>query len=150
LILVAAVLQAGVLRHLNFKPDLLLILLVFFAIYCNSFDVIITSFVIGFAADIIGTAMGPHMISFCLLGTLLAYLHGIVAIKRMLYQGLAILVVGLLAGLLGNLFHFIKGEMTVSYSVLFWACLYSAVVGPFLFLPAAWWMRIKWHRFRGY
>jgi rod shape-determining protein MreD len=138
----------------NIKPDLLLILLVFFAIYCNSSEAIITSFMIGFAADIIivGSAMGPRMISYGLFGTLLAYLQRVIAIRKMSYQSLAIFVTGLLAGTLAHLLTVLKGSSATSdvYAVLFWIPLYSAIVGPFLFLPSAWWMRMKTHRFSQY
>ena len=149
-ILIVAILQASILAGLNIKPDLLLILLVFFAIYCNTTEAIITSFVIGFVADIIGTAMGPYTISFGLFGTLLAYLHRAVAIRKMYYQAAAIFITCLLGGTLVYLLTFLKDASVASGVrgvVLFWTALYSAVVGPFLFLPLAWWMRINTHRF---
>lgn len=149
LILFAAVLQAGLLRNLNIKPDLLLILLVFFAVYCNSSEAIITSFTIGFAADIIGPAMGPHTLSFGFIGSLLAYMHRVVNARKMPYQALVIFVVGFLTGGLTCLLSFLKDRTFTPNigSVLFWTSLYSGVVGPFLFLPFAWWMRIRTHRF---
>ena len=149
LICLVTVLQAGLLANLNIKPDLLLILLVFFAIYCNTTEAIITSFVIGFAADIIGYAMGPQTISFGLFGTALAYLHRVIAIRKMPYQAIAIFATCLLAGILVHFLTFLKGRPTFPeiYTVLFGTPLYSAIVGPFLFLPCAWWMRIKTHRF---
>ncbi|MHC4657687.1 MAG: rod shape-determining protein MreD [Planctomycetota bacterium] len=152
LILIVTVLQAGLLENLRIKPDLLLILVVFFAIYCNSFDAIITSFTIGFAADIIAPVMmGPKIISFGLLGTLLAYLHRVIATRKMSYQALAIFIVAFLAGLLAHLLTFLKGGPTApDFYTLFWTSLCSALVGPFLFLPSAWWMHIKTHRFRRY
>jgi len=153
-ILIVTVLQASLvdivaITRLNIKPDLLLILLVFFSIYCNSSEAVITSFTIGFSADIIGSAMGPQMLSFGLFGTLLAYLHRVIAIRRVPYQSLAIFITGFMAGILAHFLTFLKGQPTASniYTVLFWTCLYSSVVGPFLFLPLAWWMRIKTHRF---
>jgi rod shape-determining protein MreD len=90
------ILQAGLVdiiavTTLNIKPDLLLILLVFFATYCNTSEAIITSFTIGFAADLIGSAMGSQIISFGLFGTALAYLHRVITIRKMPYQALAIL-----------------------------------------------------------
>jgi len=146
------VLQASLLADLNIKPDLLLILMVFFAIYCNTSSAVITSFTIGFAADIImvGSAMGPQMISFGLFGTALAYLHRVITIRKMPYQALAIFVTALLAGLLAHFLGFLRGEPTTPniYAVLFWTSLFSGLVGPFLFLPSAWWMRIKIDRFR--
>lgn len=134
--------------RLHIKPDLLLILLVFFSINCNVSDAIITSFVIGFAADIIGSAMGPQMISFGVLGALLAYLHHALNIRKMPYQSLVILITGLLVGVLAHLLTFFKGEPSPKnvYIVIFGTSLYSALIGPFLFLPSAWWMRIKTHR----
>ena len=149
LLCLVTVLQAGLLDHWNVKPDLLLILLVFFAIYCNTSEAVTTSFTIGFAADIIGTSMGPQIISFGLFGTLLAYLHRVIAIRKMPYQAAAIFLTGLLAGTLAYFLTFLKGQPTTPnmYTVLFATSLYSAIVGPFLFLPSAWWMRIKTHRF---
>lgn len=147
LILTITVLQAGLLAHLDIKPDLLLILLVFFAIYCNSFEAVITSFAIGFATDIIGPSIGPQVISFGLFGTLLSNLHRVIAIRKMPYQAAAIFVVGFLAGALAYFLAFLKGQPVApnTYVVLLGTSLYSAIVGPFLFLPSAWWMRIRIH-----
>ncbi len=152
LLSLVTVLQAGLLAHWNIKPDLLLILLVFFAIYCDTSEAIVTSFTIGFAADVIGFVMGPQIISFGLFGTLLAYLHRLIAIRKMPYQSAAIFITGLLAGALAHFFTFLKGQPTTPniYTVLIGTSLYSAIVGPFLFLPSAWWMRIKTHRFSGH
>ena len=152
LILLVTVLQASLLANLRIKPDLLLILLVFFAIYCNTSEAIITSFVIGFAADLIGSAMGPQMISFGLFGTLLAYLHRAIAIRKMPYQGLAIFATALLTGALAHLLAFVIKSEPISaniYAVLLGTCLFSSLVGPPLFLPSAWWMRMKTDRFSG-
>jgi len=155
-ILIVTVLQADLLyivavTQLNIRPNLLLILLVFFAIYCNTTDAIITSFAIGFAADIsIASAiMGSHTISFGLFGTALAYLHRVIAIRKMPYQSLAIFITGSLIGALAHLLALLKGQPTIPdiFTVILGTALYSAIVGPFLFLPAAWWMRIKTHHF---
>jgi rod shape-determining protein MreD len=156
-ICLATVLQAGLVdiiavTRLNIKPDLLLILLVFFSIYCNPSDAIITSFTIGFAADIIGSTMGARIISFGLFGTLLAYLHNVITIKKMPYQSLAIFITGFLTGLLAYFLMLLKGQPAEpnAYAVIFWTSLYSSIAGPFLFLPSAWCMRIKTHRFGQY
>jgi rod shape-determining protein MreD len=154
LLLVATVLQAGLVdvvavTHFNIRPDLLLILLTFFAVHYGTAEAIITSFTIGFAADIIGPAMGPQTVGFGLLGTLLAYLHRVVTIRKTLHQSLAIFFVSLLAGTLAHLLSFLKDSSAISgiYTILFGTSLYSAIVGPFLFLPCVWWMRIKTYRF---
>jgi rod shape-determining protein MreD len=154
LICLVTVLQAGLVdiiavTRLHIKPDLLLILLVFFSIHCNSSEAIITSFTIGFAADIIGSAMGARTISFGLFGTLLAYVHGVITIEKMPYQSLVIFITGLLSGILVHFLTLLKGQPAEPnvYAALFWTSLYSGIVGPFLFLPSAWLMRIKTHRF---
>ncbi|MFC1634781.1 rod shape-determining protein MreD [Planctomycetota bacterium] len=153
LILAAAILQKGMLARWDYKPDLLLILLVFFAVYRNTSEAIISSFIIGLAADLIGSPlpMGPHMISFGLFGTLLAYVHRVVAIRRMPYQALAILVTGFLTGALIYLLAFIIKREPLPENVLstvLLTALFSGVVGPFLFPPAAWCVGIKMNRFQ--
>ena len=153
-VVAVTLIQAGlvdIISLINVRPDLLLILLVFFAIYCNTTEAIISSFAIGFAADIIGSAMGPQMISFGLFGTLLAYLHRFIAIREMPYQSLAIAVTGLLAGALAFFLTYLKSQPTPPniFTVLLGTSLYSAIIGPFLFLPSAWLMRIKTHHFVG-
>ena len=151
LILAVTVIQKGLLARWSSKPDLLLILLVFFSIYYSTSDAIISSFTIGFAADLVGSPMpmGPQMISFGLFGTLLAYLHRVIAIRRMPYQALAIFVTSILTGILTHLLTYFTGEPVEAtiYAVVFVTALYSSIVGPFLFMPTAWWMRIKINRF---
>ena len=150
IVLLATILQASLLANLNIKPDLLLILLVFFAIYCNTAEAIISSFAIGFAADLIGTTMGPQMISFGLFGTALAYLHRFIAIRKMPYQALAIFITGLFTNCLAYFLNFLKGDPAAPniFTIIFGISLCSGLVGPFLFLPSAWWMHIKINRFR--
>lgn len=152
LIMVVAILQAGLLAHWDIKPDLLVILLVFFAIYCKTKEGIITSFLIGFAADIIGPVMGPQIISFGLWGTALSYLHRVITIKKRLYQGVAIFITCFLAGYLSNLLNLLKGQSIPLHihRILLNTSVFSAVLGPFLFLPVAWWMRIKINRLKRY
>jgi rod shape-determining protein MreD len=119
--------------------------LVFFAVYCDTSDAIICSFTIGFAADIIGPTMGPQMISYGIFGSALAYLHRFIAIRKIPHQIVAIFITALLAGSLACLLNYLKGEPIPPkiYAPIFWIALYSSIVGPFLFLPFAWWMRIK-------
>jgi rod shape-determining protein MreD len=138
--------------NLSVRPDLLIILLVFFAVHSNPYHAIITSFTIGFAADLIGTAMGPQIISFGLLGSALAHLRKVVAVRNMIQQGIAIFILGLLAGALAALLTRLKGEplSTGIYAFIIKTSACSAIVGPFLFLPAAWWMRMRTRRFGRY
>ena len=150
LIILATILQAGVIVNFRIRPDLLLVLLVFFAVHSNTNQAIIISFTIGFAADVsMGASMGPQIISFGLFGTLLAYLHRVVNIRRPAYQALAIFVLTLLTALAAWLLNLLKTQAAAfDIRTLFWSACCSAVIGPFLFRPCAWWMRIKTNRFR--
>ncbi|MBN1796349.1 MAG: rod shape-determining protein MreD [Sedimentisphaerales bacterium] len=163
LVLFGTLLQAGLLDAVTIggvKPDLLIIFLVFFAIYMQTPDpassgarrsggheAIISSFIIGFAFDLIGTSMGPGTISLGLLGTGLFYLSRFIRLKRMLFQTATIFLTVLAAALLAYPARRIQGQPTYQQ---FWGptlgtALYSAIVGPFLFLPIAWWMKIRIH-----
>jgi len=153
LVLIATILQTSLIDIIAFKaaevkPNLLLVLLVFFAVHCKSTDAIITSFTIGFAADIISSTMGPQIISFGLFGTLLAELNYCLTIRKRLYQSLAIFIIGLVAAALAHFLTLFKAEPVASntYTELFWIPLYSAIVGPFLFLPTELWMRTQRRR----
>jgi rod shape-determining protein MreD len=155
LVVIVTLLQASLVdiisvSRFNIKPDLLLILMVFFSIYCSQPEAIITSFTIGFAADIIGPAMGTRMLSFGLAGTMLAYLHGLITIQKMPQQSLMIFISGLFTGFAAHFLTFLKGQQAGAnvYTVIFWTSAYSSLVGPFLFLPIGWWMRIKIGRYR--
>jgi rod shape-determining protein MreD len=131
------------------RPDLLLILLVFFAVYCNTSDAIITSFSVGFAADLIGSPlpMGSHMVGFGVVGTLLAYLRRVITIRRKPHQALAICIVVFLTGVMANLLAREPISANLFWS-LFRTALCSGIVGPFLFPPVAWCMNMKIERSR--
>jgi len=150
LIIVTAILQTGLIDIVavttaNVKPDLLLVLLVFFSVNSSGNVAVITSFTIGFAADIVGPTMGPQIISFGVFGTLLADLNRVVAIRKWPYQSLAIFVIGFLTAALAYFLVFLKPEQAPlnEYTKLLWTPLYSAIIGPFLFLPVELWMRTK-------
>jgi rod shape-determining protein MreD len=155
LVLLTALIQAGMvdilaLTNINIKPDLLLVIMVFFAIFSGTKNAVITSFTIGFAADIISTAaMGSKMLSFGICGTVLAYMTRLIVIKKMTHQALIIFLTALLTGFLAHLLNSLKTPQTADfiYTAILGMALYSAIIGPFLFLPSAWFMRIKTHQF---
>jgi len=152
LVLVASILQTGpvsvihILRP-DIKPDLLLILLVFFALRCSQTDAIMAAFSIGFVADLtspIMGLMGPRIISFGLFGTLLSDLNSVISPRRLSYQAITIFLMGVLTTGLGCLLTLLRAEtVTTNLTTGFlWQPLYSALLGPFLFLPVGWWMRM--------
>jgi rod shape-determining protein MreD len=157
LVLIATLLQESLVNsiavtHLNVAPDLLLIVMVFFAIRCDPTEAIISSFALGFAADIVaaGFPMGPRIISFGLFGTGLAYMHRVITIRKIHHEALAVVVVGFCAGGLAYLLALLAGRPPVhwGFGVLAGTSIYSAIVGPFLFLLLDWTMRIR-NRRRG-
>lgn len=124
---------------LHIRPNLLLIILVFFASNCGMFDAIIASFAIGFAADISGSVMGPYTISFGLFGSLISQLRKVIIMKRMFHQSGAIIATGLLAGGLAHLLAFFKTHELAPniYIALAGTAAYSGIIGPFIWLALA-------------
>jgi len=158
LVLTASILQTTLVGVIAFwradiKPDLLLILLVFFATHSDPREAIVASFAIGFAADLSNPVMGlmgPRILSFGLFGTLLNDLHTTISIRRMPHQAIAIFATGVLTALLSHLLTFFRAEPVAARlgAELLWQPLYSAAIGPFLFLPIAWSMHINPRRRR--
>lgn len=150
LVLVATILQTSLVGAVSIrgvKPDLLVMLLVFFATSIDPRDAIVASFAIGLAADLsnpVRDLMGPQIISFGVFGTLLSDVHSVISIRRMTHQAITIFVIGVLTALLSYLLTFFRAEPAATHFVtqLLWQPLYSAILGPFLFFPFAWWMRI--------
>ncbi len=141
LIIAAAVIQSSALlgtislTDMHIKPDLLLMLLVYFAISCESYDAIICSFAIGFAADLTGAAIGPHFISFGLLGTVLAHIKKVILLKQTRQQAAAIFVMGILTYILASmLIKFKVPSAAASMFKIFTVSIYSAIL----------WFLVKW------
>lgn len=158
LVLVAAILQTTFvdmiwILNANIKPDLLLILLVFFAVRCDPTDAVIASFAIGLAADLASPTagfMGPRIISFGVFGTLLNDLHNVIAIQRLPFQAAAIFAMGILTAVASHLLAYLRAE-PAAFSILrqcVWQPALSGVIGPFVFLPVGWWMHMNRSRRR--
>jgi len=154
IILLASLLNAGNLLNTiaigdnNIRPDLLLILMVFFAINSGTLEATIISFAIGFAADISSAAMGPAMISFGLFGTLISQFRKVVIMKRMTHQALAIFVMAIIAGGFTQILtHFKMGQnLSNVYSALFWTAVYSGLIGPLvwaMFSAISQWLGVR-------
>jgi len=152
LTLVITILQAALINSMPINPNLLIILMVFFTIYSDSRDAVITSFTIGLAADLIGPAMGTLTLSFGLTGSLLAYLNRTVAIRKMTYQAVLIFVVSIAIAFIVHFLVMIKSQIAAEniYTSVIAPAIYSGIIGPFLFLPIAWWMKIKHHGISGH
>jgi rod shape-determining protein MreD len=152
LVLITALLQAGwvdkiAVTRFDATPDLLLITMVFFAARCDPTEAIISSFVLGFASDIVSTGfpMGPGIISFGLFGTALVYMHRLIAIRRMGYEAIAILVIGMGTGALERLLDLLISRPPGQgwFGELAGTAIYSSVIGPFVFLLLDWMMGMR-------
>ena len=144
LIIVVMLIQAGLLSNLKIRPDLLLIMMVFFAAYGTTADAIITSYAIGLAYDLISSqSMGVGIISFGVTGSAIAYLQRVVSLRKSPFQAVAIFIAGLSCGVIMYFLSFLKtpaGSDFLRSAV--WTSLYSAVAGLFLFYPTKWLMDI--------
>jgi rod shape-determining protein MreD len=152
LIIIIMLIQAGLLSNLKIRPDLLLVMLVFFAVHDTATDAIISSFTIGLASNLIGSQpMGVGIISFGLTGTMLAFLQKSISLRKTPFQAIAVFVAGIVCGILIYFLSFIKAPAAPDFfrSVM-WASLYSAVVAPFLFPPAIWFMGLQTKRGKNY
>ena len=146
LVLITALLQASFINTIGvtsskITPDLLLILTVFFATRCEITEAIISSFAIGLAADLSATGfrMGPWIISYGIFGTGLSYMHGVISLKKMPHQALAIFAAGIGTCVLS---HFLAGRPE-GLKLIIGSAAYSAVIGPFLSLLLDFLMPIK-------
>ena len=141
------VIDAIAVTRLHIVPDLMLILMVFFAIRCKVEDATISSFSIGLAADIItmGFPLGPRIISYGFFGTGLAYLNRFIAIRKLPHEALAIFITGMTSGFLIRILSALAGKpaWTGWFGSVFGSSIYSAVAGPFLFMLLDLAMNIK-------
>jgi rod shape-determining protein MreD len=118
------------------RPDLLLIALVFFVGNCTPSEAMYASFVIGLAADISseGWVIGPCVLSFGVIGTLLSQVRKVVGLQRVLFQFVTIFAAALL--ILPAMYVLIgaKTGQSVSHpvSAICGGALYTAAVGPIL------------------
>jgi rod shape-determining protein MreD len=134
------------------RPDFLLILLVFFALHCYGYEAVITSFAIGFAADIVNQAIGPYLISFGLFGAFLGSMRQVIAIRRTLHVVGTVVASGIAAGLLAQLLGLIKGQswQPDTFSLLLGSAIYSGLLAPYIFsglLSIIDWLGVKKYHF---
>lgn len=122
----------------NIQPSLLLIVMLFFAVNCETSEAIACSFVIGLAADICSSSMtmGPYTVSFGIVGTAVSFLQSSLIMKRMIYQMVCIFASSLIIESMAEAMVFSKlsGQTLNSFFVILMVTSYSAVIGPFVWL----------------
>lgn len=139
LVLLGAVLEAGnllnafALGQWHIRPSALIVLLVFFAVHCRTHEAIITSFVIGLAMDISGSQIGPHTISYCLIGGLLNQLGEYFVLRREVSPAALIFSAYVIAAVIAYWLGAMKtGErQDYAYRIFVLTGLYSAFIGSF-------------------
>lgn len=140
ILLVATLLNAGNLLNsiaiMDTRPDLLLILLVYFTINCDAKDAVIVSFAIGFAADISGPVMGPYTIIYGVLGLLFSSIRRVVIMQKISHQALSIFVTGVIAGILAHILIVLKpnGPELDTFAAILRTSIYSGSLGPFIWV----------------
>lgn len=119
------------------KPNLLLMLVVYFAINCTSYDAIICSFAIGLAADLTGSLIGPYFLSYGLIGTALTHVRQFVLLKKTGQQAFAIFITSLLIHLVTIIVLQFKtsGSGAPTFSIAAAAGMYSAILWFLLKIP---------------
>ena len=136
ILLIAILLEAGNLLDVfaisgwTIRPSILITLLVYYSFSCRSRDAIICAFVIGFAADLTGRLMGPHMICFGLLGLLLNQSSQVILAKRAVHKAMIVFAVYFVAETFSYWLGLLKGIAPQSsyYSILLFTAVYSAVI----------------------
>ncbi len=121
----------------HIKPNLLLIMLVYFAINCNSYDAIICCFAIGLAADLTGTLIGPYFLSYGVIGTALTYIRQVIILKKTAQQAFAIFITGIIIPLIAVILTKLKvsNVTNIGFSMALATSIYSAILWFLLKLP---------------
>jgi rod shape-determining protein MreD len=155
LIIASAVLQLSIVKGLAIgpdlvQPDLMLILLAYFAAHATSPDAVVCSFTIGLMADITGWTLGPLTLAFGLIGLAISYLRQYVMLEGIPQRALLIFLSGFAISSLARGLSAIKGVPVPipPASHMIFGPLYSAVIGPFLMQPLEWLMRLQDKKYR--
>jgi rod shape-determining protein MreD len=141
ILMVGALLDGGNLLNIiamgsgHVRPSILIVAVVFSAFHTHRQDAIRCAFTIGFFADLVSAAMGPHMIIYGLLGASLNGTSRIMNMRRVIHQGFIVF------------FAFLATEFPIAW-LESWKTgqsrphLFSAIAGTALytavFAPAIW------------
>jgi rod shape-determining protein MreD len=136
-LLIAAVLQLVLNTFLNFafRPDLVVIAMVFLVCNTEGLWPVISAFSCGFAADLVSSvAMGPHTIGFTIAGLLLDVARRSVAIDNPIFVAIAVFFTCCVGETVAQiLIGFRQATPAGAYTGLLWMALASAVIGPYIY-----------------
>ena len=116
---------------LDIRPDLLIAALAFFAYISDRRDAIITSFMVGFMADISGSTMGPSMIAFGIIGVCFSALRDVLLMERLRNRIVPIFLMSMGAMIIVDLLTAIKTGQHIArpYLTIPLCSVYTAAVG---------------------
>lgn len=122
------------LGELNIKPDVLIILLVFFALRVDDITAIIVSFLLGFAADLIILPLGPFVIAYVLAGYAVSSIKKSAIVNSIISQSFLVFLTVLTIFFAASAIKFIANKDISSHLVFraFATALYSALIAPFM------------------
>ncbi len=139
LFFIGVILQGGnilnyiALGDFNIKPDILITLLVYFAIRFDGIMAVIAAFMLGFAADIIMLPIGTFIITYVLAGTAISGMKKSSLIGSVIAQALLIFVTVFLILLASNGIKMIADKAVSDHFVYrsFATAVYSGLIAPF-------------------
>jgi rod shape-determining protein MreD len=140
ILLAATLLDAGNLLNVfavtgwYVKPGILITLLVYYALVCRYEEAIVTSFFIGFAADLAAGVMGPNMICYGLFGIALNQMGRLLVVKRAVFKAAIVFIVFVFAETCAYWLRVWKMQESGqdAQSIIFLRGFYSAVVSPLI------------------
>jgi rod shape-determining protein MreD len=132
----------------HIRPVILTTVLVFSCLNSRRKDAVGSAFAVGFTADLVSAAMGPHMIIYGIIGVALNSISHIVSMKRILHQSLVLFLVSLLTQFpVAWLEAWKTGQVRSGLiSITLGTALYTAVFAPVIWLALSGiWKRIYPH-----
>ena len=142
LLLISMVIDEGNLLNViaigqwHIKPAVLITVLVFSTLNSPGKSGIACAFATGFAVDIAGAVMGPHMICYGIIGSVLTRFKRALSLRRFPHQMLVVFLTFLAAEFPAYLLSVFKtGEKSpYIFSILLLGGAYSAIAAPFIWL----------------
>jgi rod shape-determining protein MreD len=122
------------LSRFDVKPDLLLLMVIFYSLNAEGYEAVIAAFSLGLAADIISSSLGPYILTFGLCGSLLSNMHHFIAIKKTMHTVATVFFCGIATGVIAGMLMHLKGHDSAHLFVrVFGISAYSAIISPYVF-----------------
>lgn len=114
-------------------PDVLVTLLVFYAVTCRPHEAISCCFIIGIAADLAAGVMGPHFLCYGLLGTLLNAVARSLTVRQAVQQSGIVFAIYLLAEIAAYWLSLLRNAPNPNaYSIFLLTAIFSAILCPLI------------------